>query len=316
MEEIFKPDFSNVNIDKTLPTISISSVLSYLAHPFDRDKVVENTYNKHFNNPESQYYHKTKEEIVEMWEAKGAESCRYGSLLDDYIGIRLTKTEADLKLYKLDNGYDYDERLHGLCDSFDSFYSILCKSGDTVFVDRERDIYVKVKNPNFGEEGQTEYMYVRGRFDALFYNKRTKKWIIIDWKSSGSIDKVATKWTKKMLGPMFQYPELNYYSYTNQLHFYKRGLIESYLPEGTTENDIVVMIVNLPGHIIPEVGVNFQTHTEAMPYSSERLDNIFNFAIQKDYLEKQKQKENKKSDIEETTKETKKEEINQNLDIF
>lgn len=316
MEEIFKPDFSNVNIDKTLPSISISAILSYIAHPFERDKVVEATYNKHYNNPESQYYQMTKEQIVAMWEAKGAESCKYGSLLDDYIGINLTKTAADLKLFKLDNGYDYDERLHGLCDSFDNFYSILSKSGDTIFVDREREVYIKIKNPNFGEENpdQPEYMYVKGRFDALFYNKRTKKWIVIDWKSSGTIDKVANKWTKKFLGPMFQFPELNYYSYTTQLHFYKKALLEGYLPEGTTEDDVVVMIVNLPGKIIEEVGTNFQTHKEAMAYNSERLNNLFNFAIQKDFLMKQTKKAEENKEVVEEQKLQKEEQ--ENLDIF
>ena len=81
----------------------------------------------------------TAEEIREAWSAKGATSTHYGSLLDDYIGCILTGNENDLRLFKLDNGYDYDERLHGLCDSFDNFYSILSKSGDTVFVDRERE---------------------------------------------------------------------------------------------------------------------------------------------------------------------------------
>ena len=315
MEEIFRPDFSNVNIDKTLPTISISAILGYIAHPFERDKVIELTYNKHHDNPNSQYYQMTREQIGEMWEAKGAESCKYGSLLDDYIGINLTKTAADLRLFKLDNGYDYDERLHGLCDSFDNFYSILSKSGDTVFVDREREVFIKVKNPNFGEEGQTEYMYVKGRFDALFYNKRTNKWIVIDWKSSGTIDKVASKWTKKFLGPMFQFPELNYYSYTLQLHFYKKALIENYLPAGTTENDVVVMIVNLPGKMIDEVGTNFQTHKEAMAYNSERLNQVFDFAIQKDYLTKQAKK-NEEAKQPEAQSESKQKEEQENLDIF
>ena len=313
MEEIFKPDFSNINVDRTLKTISISSVLGYLTHPFERDKVVEATYNKHHDNPESQYYQKTKEEIIEMWESKGAESCRYGSMLDDYIGIRLTGTESDLRLFKLDNGYDYDERLKGLCDSFDNFYSILSKSGDTVFVDREKEIYVKAKNPNFGEEGENEYMYVRGRFDALFYNKRTKKWIIIDWKSSGSIDRIASKWTKKLLGPMFAYPELNYYTYTGQLHFYKKGLVESNYIPGITYDDVVVMIVNLPGKMIDEVNNNFQTHKEAFTFNSKLMDSIFDFAIQKDYLER-KQKEQKTINESQQT-EIKKEE-QENLDIF
>lgn len=286
MAEFIKPNFSNVNVDYTLPRISISTLLGMIEEPFDRERVVELTYNKHFNNPESQYYHKTKEEIVEMWEAKGAESRKYGSMLDDYIGVNLTKTDVDLKLFKLDNNYDNDERLHGLCDSFDNFYSILSKSGDTIFVDRERSVYHKVSVPNPDDPTQTLEYYIKGRFDALFFNKRTNKWIIIDWKSSGTIDKVPSKWTKKLLGPMNKFPALNYYTYTSQLYFYKLTLIEDYLPKGTDPDDVIVMIVNLPGKIIEEVGRNFATHGPAYAYDTQLLENLFKFGVQKDYLSK------------------------------
>ena len=292
MEEknIFHPDFSNINIDKTIPTISISAVLGLLDIPFDRDGVAQKTYDKNFNNPNSQYYQKTVEEIIDMWESKGATSRRYGSMLDDYIGLNLKPTissdgiNRELMLWKMNNDYVNDERLHNLCDSFDNFYTLLSKSGDTVFIDRERTLYYKIKVTNPLTNELVDY-YVKGRFDALFYNKRTNKWIVIDWKSSGTIDKVPDKWTNKFLGPMNKYPALNYYSYTNQLHFYKKALIESkYLPEGTTEDDVIIMIVNLPGKICEGSGTNFETHTAAMKYDSELMDKIFTFAIQKDLI--------------------------------
>ena len=253
----------------------------------------QNTYNKHFNNPQSEYYQMTVEQIMEAWSNKGAESCRYGSLLDDYIGARLTGTENDVKLFKLDNGYDFDQRLHGLCDSFDNFYSVMSKSGDTEFIDREKYLYLKVKD----SENNDIYMY--GRFDALFRNKRTGKYILIDWKSSGTIDKVPTKWTKKMLGPMFKYPQLNWYRYTLQLYFYKQALIESgYVPADTKPEDIVVMIVNLPGKEIPECGQNFQIHQGAIPYDPSLQNEFYKFAIQKFMiLESQKKKEEIKEEI-------------------
>ena len=297
----FNIDFSNSWVDKSIPTISISECLNALEKPFDSKGVAEKTYNKHFNNPESPYYQKTVDEIISMWEAKGAESCHYGSLLDDYIKTILTGNENDQRLYKLENAYDYDERLRGLCESFDNFYALMTKSGDVEFVDRERTVYIPVKvqnpfyDPNIGNEEYTEY-YIKGRFDALFYNKRTNKWIIIDWKSSGSIDKVASKWTEKFLGPMFKWPALNYYRYTNQLHFYKKALLEHYLPEGTKESDVVVMIVNLPGKIIKESGQNYMTHLAGMPYDSNLMDNIFKFAIAKKLLEAASKKEEEKKE--------------------
>ena len=285
-------DFSNLNVDKSLKKISISNLLTTIVTPFDSEGVSQKTYEKHYNNPESEYYHMTAEQIREAWSSKGATSTHYGSLLDNYIGCILTGNENDLRLFKLDNGYDFDERLKAHCDAFDNFYSVLSKSGDTEFIDREKYLYLKVKNPMTKED-----MYVYGRFDALFRNKRTGKYILIDWKSSGTIDKVATKWTKKMLGPMFKYPQLNWYSYTLQLYFYKQALLNSgYLPEGPKPEDIVVMIVNLPDHIIPEVNMNYQIHQGAMPYDEVMMKNFYNFAIEKHIILESQKKEEKKEE--------------------
>ena len=292
----YKLDFSNVNIDRTLPKISITDVLNSLEHPFDQEGVAQKTHDKHFNNPNSEYYQMTVEQIIEKWSAKGKESCHYGSMLDDYIGTILKGNDNDLRLYKLNNAYDYDERLQGLCKSFDDFYKLVMKSGDMEFVDRERDVYLKVSVPDpssddFGMDGKFIEYYVKGRFDALFYNKRTNKWVVIDWKSSGSIDKTPGQYTGKFLGPMFKWPELNYYRYTNQLHFYKKALLENYLPKDTKADDVVVMIVNLPGKIIKESGQNYMTHLAGMPYDPILLDNIFKFAITKQLLSEPKQQE-------------------------
>ena len=297
-------DFSNLDIDKSIKKLSISNALNMLLTPFDSEGVSQKVYENHYDNPQSEYYHMTAEQIREAWSAKGATSTHYGSLLDDYIGCILTGNENDLRLFKLDNGYDYDERLHGLCGSFGNFYSVLSKSGDTEFIDREKYLYLKVKNPFHNEEGQNEYMYMYGRFDALFRNKRTGKYILIDWKSSGTVDKVADKWTKKMLGPMFKYPQLNWYQYTLQLYFYKQALLNSgYLPEETSPDDIVVMIVNLPGKIIEGCGQNYQIHQGAIPYNETELNNFYEFAIKK-YILLEAEKKEKEEHKEEVKQET------------
>lgn len=264
-------DFSNSGINYSIPTLSISAVLGLIQKPFDQQAVAEKTFNKHFNNPESQYYQKTIEEICEMWSAKGAESCRYGSLLDDYIGVNLTGTPDELELYKLDNDVDGDERLKGLTESFDNFYKLIMQSGDMEFIDREKTVYYKLD----------ENHYIKGRFDALWRNKRTGKWVIIDWKSSGEVDKKRSPWTENLLGPANIYPALNWYTYTIQLYFYKKTLVDSgYLPEGTTYDDVEVMIVQLPGHIC-EGGQNYQIHRPAFPFDCDFLDKVFNFAVKK-----------------------------------
>lgn len=293
-------DFSNLDVNNKLRKISISNLLTTLVTPFNSELVSQKTFEKHFNNPESEYYQMTAEQIREAWSAKGTVSTHYGSLLDDYIGCILTGDKNDLELFKLDNGYDYDERLKAHCDAFDNFYEVLSKSGDTEFIDREKYLYLKVKNPIDSED-----MYIYGRFDALFRNKRTGKYILIDWKSSGTIDKVADRWTKKMLGPMFKYPQLNWYSYTLQLYFYKQALLNSgYLPEDTKSDDIIVMIVNLPDHIIPEVNTNYQIHKGAFPYDENVMNSFYEFAIRKFILlESKKEKEKTEEKKTEETKE-------------
>ena len=303
MTEFIKPDFSNINIDRTIPTISISAILGMLEEPFDKEGIAQKTYDNNFNNPNSEYYQMSINQIIEKWEQKGATSRHYGSMLDNYIGCNLTGSDTDLKLFKLDNDYEHDERLHSLCDSFDNFYSVLSKSGDTIFVDREKTIYHKVTIVNPDNDNEKLEYYIKGRFDALFYNKRTNKWIVIDWKSSGSIDKVPNKWTKQLLGPMKKYPALNYYTYTTQLYFYKLTLIEEgYLPKGTLPDDVVVMIVNLPGKIIEDIGRNFATHQAAYGYDKDLLENLFIYGATKDYLNK-KLNDNKEETIEEKIKE-------------
>lgn len=264
---------------KDLKYISISEAISMLQEPFDADAVAKKTYEKNFNNPMSKYFNMSVEEIKESWSAKGAESCHYGSLLDDYIGMMLTESTNSLELWKLDNNYDYDERLIGLTKSFDEFYNFTKMSGDTIFICRELTLWLKVPN--------TDY-YIKGRFDALFYNKRLKKFIIIDWKSSGTIDKKKSPWTKNLYGPMMKYPSLNWYTYTTQTFFYKTALIDTdYLPDEFTEDTVDVLIVQLPGHECDN-GRMFEVHQPAFEYDKELMYKLFDFSVKKNTLLKSK----------------------------
>lgn len=279
---------SQINFDEfwigvdSVNFISVSQALGLLTEPFDSDSVAQKTYDKHYNNPESQYYHKTKDEIKAMWEAKGAESCNYGRMLDDYIKVMLEGNSDDIAMFELDNDIDGDERLNGLCKSFNQFLQYMSESMPTVqYVTREKMLYYKIGD-----------FYVRGRFDALFYDTERNKWIIVDWKSSGTIEKERNKWTKNLLGPARTFPALNWYTYTIQVYLYKAALLNHYLPQGTNPDDIEVYIVNLPGKPIdtePD-GSNindvkyFAIHSPAFAYDQSIIDNIFNFAYKKNEL--------------------------------
>ena len=264
-------DFKNVN--ESDETLSISNVLGLIQEPFDQIGVATKTYNKHFNNPNSEYYQMTVEQICEKWAAKGTASCHYGSLLDNYIGYNLNGQEDELELFELDYDRDGDERLKGLCDSFDNFVNeYLAEHPELVFVTREKTVYYKVK------EGK----YIKGRFDALFYNKETGHYLIVDWKSSGTVDKKCSPWTGKLLGPAKEYDALNWNTYTMQVYFYKTALEQmGYLPEGSIVDCI---IVQLPGTIVAESNKNYCVHNPAFVYDLDYMKRLFVYAYKKNAL--------------------------------
>ena len=291
-------DFNKKQDLALLPSMSISAALGMIVKPADQEDMLEKTYNKHFNNPESEYYQLSKEQIKEIWEAKGAKSRHYGSLLDDYIGLTITGSENDKELFMLDNDYDGDERLQGLVKSFDTFYARLMQSGDMEFVTREQTVYYRLPNPNydklvgesldFANEPKNLDYCIKGRFDALFKNKKTGKWVIIDWKSSKSID-TSNRWSK-LLGPAKTLDECNYNTYTLQGYFYKTALLDGYLPEGTTEDDVEFLIVQLPGCAI-DGNDYFKIWRPAFKYDKAFMDKFFEFAMKKNELMKKSETE-------------------------
>lgn len=267
-----KIDFKTPSYNKSR-TISISSVLDMISEPFDGEKVAQNTFEKNYNNPDSKYYHMTKEQILESWAAKGAESCRYGSQLDDYIGLRLTGSPEDVEMFKLDY-VDGDERMEGLCASFDKFYDEYIATGKLTYIDREKYMYHEV-------EVDGEIWHVRGRFDALFWDNEHKNYIIIDWKSNGDIEVEPNRYTKRFLGPAKILYALSGYRYITQVFFYKLCLETlDILEEGES---VKVGIVNLPGYdtnkepVVKLIGAIY-------PYEKTFIESILKYAIKKKQL--------------------------------
>lgn len=265
------PTFDNSFVDSNIPTTSITTIIGMLVEPFNQQEVAEKTFNKHFNNAESQYFNKTVDQIIEMWAAKGAESLRYGRLNDEYIGIVLEGNETDYELYDLDNDVENDERLKLQVESFNQF--IADNQNRYKYIAREKTVYYRL-----GDN------YVKGRFDALLFDTVKNKYLIVDWKTSGSVDTVVNRWTDKMLGAAKEFDNLNWNSYTMQVYFYKTALIESgYLPAGTTYDDIDVCIINFPGKQFSD-GKLYRYYEPAFEYNKDTMDKIFNFGIKKNMI--------------------------------
>lgn len=254
--------------------ISISTVIDMISPEFKRDEVAQRTYDKNFNNPESKYYQMSVQEILESWEQKGATSREYGANLDNYIGIRFTGDDTDLELFKMDN-VEGDERMEGLCESFDTFYNEHVENGSLEYVNREEYVYYPI-------DVEGELWYIRGRFDCLFYNKDTKHYVIVDWKSNGEIEITPNKWTKRLSGPAKTLYNLSGVKYTLQVFFYKLGL-EKWFESNEDSNIVDVAIVNLPGYDEnkkPLVNV----YPAQWKYDKELIENIFKYAIKKKKL--------------------------------
>lgn len=269
-DENFKPTFHSHG--KLSGNISISAVIDMLAEPFDSDQVAQNTYNKNFDNPDSKYYQMTKEQILESWASKGAESRNYGMLLDEYIGIKLEGTDIQLKIFKIDH-IDGDKRMEGLCASFDSFYKRYIESGRLVYVTREQYVNLELSD-----------VIVRGRFDALFYAPATGHYVVVDWKSNGDIPLTPNQWTKKLLGPAKNLYDLAGNKYTTQVYFYKMALGNGQFLDGIEgPQDIDVIIVNLSGYdgddnpIVNCIGPQYE-------YDEKFLTSIFTYAYKKKQL--------------------------------
>lgn len=252
-------------------TLSVSSVIDYMHKEFDKEGVAKKCFEKGFNDPESKYYKMPVEQIIESWEKKGHESRMYGSLVDSYIGTYLNYP-TDVDSWKLDNNYDYDPRIQGLCEGFDQFYNIISNKTDYKYVCREEKLYIK---SNKTDE------WINGRFDCLFYSEKLNKFLVIDWKTSGSIDK-ENKW-EKMFGPLYDKDACNFNEYTIQLQMYKKALSEVYELASPENIDVYLCQFSIEPN---ETGTHFLLYKQGFEYDSKLLDNVIEFAYKKSRIKK------------------------------
>lgn len=302
-------NLDNSFVDKSIPYITISNVNGQLSIPFDKEGVAKKCEIKG-KKCQCQWTGKTAKEIIQMWEDKATTSREYGKKVDAYTDCILNEDGDALELYKLDNDIEHDERLKVHITAFDEFYERIMKSGDVQFVGREIEVW------NLIESNENKF-YVKGRLDALFYNKRTDTWIVIDWKSNESITTRHNNFTEHLLGPAKDLYAIDWNTYTLQVYNYKEALLQNYLPIGTEPSHVQCMIVNLPKAEYDNVdavlgkGQKYKAYMGAFPYDEEKINNIYEYAFKKDRLTRKNKLE------EENLHETKEESTNkENFDLF
>lgn len=251
--------------------IGVSKINDYLTEPFDKEKQAEACAAKGATDPNNKYYGLSAQEIIKMWEDKAAVSCQYGMKLDEYAECVFDGNENKKELWKLDNNYEYDERLKAITTGLDEFVSEINALG-FIFIDREVPVYVE----SVDKDGNVNI--VTGRLDALFYNPELDRYAIVDWKTTDDI-KVQAFRSKRMKGPAFGYDDCDMSKYSIQLFNYKHALVDTY--KIALPNQISAFVVNLLKTPREDNGRYFRLVQTNIPYQPDVLDSIVEFAIKK-----------------------------------
>lgn len=260
--------------------ISVSKIEEYISEPFNAKQQAEACAKKGMEDSKYKYAGMTAEEIIRQWNDKAEESKRYGKLLDDYAGMRLNKQDTELEIWKLDNNFEFDDRLKNICLGFDQFYEDITKY-DFEFVGRELTLYGECLPDNAMpfDDGMNENNIVVGRLDCLWKNKKSNKFLIVDWKTTDVI-KCSSFRGKTMKGPAFHWEDCDMSKYTFQVHIYKNDLLNTYQITDKPEN-ISVCICNLLKGPDEENGKNYRLYKENFNFNGDVLNQVVNFAIMK-----------------------------------
>lgn len=228
---------------------SVSKIEAAHCKPFEKEKVAQLTFNKHFNNPESQYYHMSVAEIIDMWTKKAETGANNGKALDNFIGLILdTHATPDvLEKYKSSIG----EVAAKKCEVFEKFYKENIENKLT-FLTREKMLF-------------DEETGVVGRFDAMFM--AGEKLLLVDWKNTEKIS-VSNDY-EKLKGPLYNYDASDLNKYTIQVYLYTYILRKVYK---LTNVKIIPLII--------QIGTEeYMTYVPQIPYSDELIEDMIKFAI-------------------------------------
>ena len=235
---------------------SVSKIVEVMHEPFDKEGVANKTFSKHFNDPNSKYYHMSVQEIIASWNAKAELGRNNGKALDTYIGMILENHESEeiLEKYKT----SLNEIAANKCNVFDRFYNenIVNK---LEFLTREQMLHDETKG-------------VVGRFDAMFLKNDVRtpgvqNLLLIDWKNTEKIE--TSNSYSKLKGPLYKYDDCELNRYTIQLYIYVYILRKVYR---LTDVRIIPLLV--------QIGTNeYKIYAPQIPYSDELVCDIISFAI-------------------------------------
>jgi hypothetical protein len=252
--------------------ISVTKIPEYVSTPFDKEGQAKACEQKGKEDPNYKYAGMTAAEIIESWDNKSSESRRYGSLADEYTEQRFEKTPEEMEIWKLDNNFDYDERLKGNCTGFDEFIADLAAFGYE-YAGREITVYGQTENNNI----------VVGRIDCLFFNPAQQKFFIVDWKTTDEI-KTESFRNKRMKGPAFSLEDCDLSKYGLQVQTYMSDLINTY--RLADEQHVTCCIVNLRREADGPGNKHYIIYKPKNAFSSKLINDVVDFSIKKRELEK------------------------------
>ena len=257
----FLKELSDATIGKTREIYSkckysVSKIVEVMHEPFDKEGVANKTFSKHFNDPNSKYYHMSVKEIIASWNAKAELGRNNGKVLDTYIGMILENHESKeiLEKYKA----SLNEIAANKCNVFDKFYNenIVNK---LEFLTREQMLHDETKG-------------VVGRFDAMFLKNDVRtpgvqNLLLIDWKNTEKIE--TSNSYSRLKGPLYKYDDCELNRYTIQLYIYVYILRKVYR---LTDVRIIPLLV--------QIGTAaYAIYAPQIPYSDELVCDIISFAI-------------------------------------
>lgn len=259
MNDILKIINEKNNSIKKEKRISVSSIIHNISNEFDKELQSQRCFEKYYNDPNSKYYNKTKDDILKLWEEKSTIGKTNGSLLDKFIDFYTKQLYSDNfdenNIYNFLDAEEYHQSIYNKCLNFKLFYENYIIKNNINFIGNEIWMIDDINN-------------VIGRLDALFMYK--DELLVIDWKQNETIS-IDNKF-QHLLGPLNMYDDCDLNKYTIQVYLYKFILSNIY----KFNNIIVTRIIQLLDN-----GTKYKIFKPIIPYSDNLVIDIINYSKNK-----------------------------------